>query len=279
MGQLALITFWVASALYVGATVLYGYHFLSKRKTYSWYARFLTGAGFLAHTASIGLQWAFDGRFPLTGAYASLSLAAWALILIYFVVEHMLQVRVYGVLLVPLAVIGMATAQLNASRAVNLPPQAEGYLDSWRVAIHVALIMIANAGFLIAAAASVLYLLQEGQLKAHRTSALFRRLPSLAQTDMLARRLVSFAFPLYSAGVLLGTIRAIEKDVTGWWADPRVMLAGVVLGIFGAYLVLHYRSDISGRSAAWIAISGAGFVILLSVLARTLPAGFHIFGL
>jgi ABC-type transport system involved in cytochrome c biogenesis permease subunit len=152
-------------------------------------------------------------------------------------------------------------------------------LDSWRVGIHVALIVFANAGFAIGGAASALYLVLDSQLKHHKTSALFRRLPSLAQTQMVARRTIALAFPAYTAGMILGAIRAIETDVGGWWADPRVMMSGVVWIVFGVYLLRVYRHGISSRSASWIAIVGLVAVVVLAVLARTLPVGFHVFGL
>ncbi len=57
------------------------------------------------------------------------------------------------------------------------------------------------------------------------------------------------------------------------------MMAGVVLFTFAAYLSVVYRAEVSSRVAAWIAVWGAVFVFILAILARTLPVGFHIFGL
>lgn len=279
MQQGSLITFWLATVFYAGATVLYAYNFLSKSRAYAWYATFLTGAGFLLHTASVGMRSTATHGTIMTGAN-SLVLAAWTLVLVYFMVEHLVKLKVYGTILVPVAAallllsqalgLGPTTAELSASQA--------HLLDSWRVGIHVVLIMLANAGFAIGAAASVAYLLMERQLKSHRTSRLFRRLPSLAQTDQLARRAIAWSYPAYTAGLLLGTVRAIETDVGGWYADPRVMTAGVVWLIFGTYLYLHYATHQSGRRVSRIAIVGFVFVVILAVIARTLPAGFHIFG-
>ena len=65
----------------------------------------------------------------------------------------------------------------------------------------------------------------------------------------------------------------------GWWADPRIMMAGVVWATFGVYLFRVYRHNVSSRTAAWIAIVGFVFVVILAVIARTLPVGFHVFGL
>ncbi len=281
MEQIALVSFWFAMSLYMVATVLYAYHLVAKRAVFSWYATFATGAGFLAHTAAIGFHWAASGEVPLAGAFNSLSLAAWVLVLIYFVVEHLVRLKLYGIVLVPLAFVAMAIAQISLRTAagVELPDEALAQLDSWRVAMHVAFIMAANAGFAVGAVASALYLLLGSQLKRHKTSAFVRRLPSLTQTQDLARRAIMLAFPVYTAGILLGIIRAIEFDLDYWWFDVRVMMSGVVWAIFGLYLLLHYRRGASGRALSWLALVGLVAVIVLAVFARTLPAGFHIFGL
>jgi ABC-type transport system involved in cytochrome c biogenesis permease subunit len=277
--RLETIAMWLAMALLAGATVLYAYFFLSKKPSYSWYATFLTGAGFLFLTASIGLHSSSAEGSRLIGPY-SLVLAAWAIVLTYFVVEHLVKLKVYGTVLVPIALLLLVVAQLAGAgtSGVKAPVAELALIDNWRVGVHVFLIVFANAGFAIGGAASAAYLVLEHQLKRRSTSTLFKRLPSLAQTDLVARRAIAWAFPVYTAGLLLGIVRAIETDVNGWWADPRVMLAGVVWAIFGGYLYMHFGRQVSGRTTAWIAIVGLAFVIALAIVARSVPVGFHVFG-
>jgi len=279
--QVAFVAFWLAMAFYAAATVLYGYQVATKRRALTWYATFATGAGFLLNTASIGLRSSATDGTQLTGANV-LVLMAWALVLVYFVLEHMLKVKTYGALLVPAALVVMLIAQiLGVSRSVlaDVTPVQAALLDSWRVGIHVALIAFANAGFAIGAAGSLLYLAMERQLKSRKTTKLFSRLPSLAQTDKVAGRSVLWAFPAYSAGLLLGVLRAIETDVNLWWADARVVLSGIVWLVFAAYMVLRWRHGWQGRRGAYIALLGFVLVVVLAVVARTVPAGFHVFGL
>lgn len=273
MAQGAVILFWFTIVAYVAATVLYAYFFLSKRAAFSWYATFLTGAGFLCHTASIGMRSTAQHGTRLDGPN-TLILFAWALVMLYFVMEHLIKLKVYGTLLVPVSVVLMTLSQLIAGSGAATSP----LIENWKIGIHVALIAFANAGFLIAAAASMTYLVQEGQLKRHKTNVVFKRLPSLSKIDALARRAVAFGYPAYTGGLLLGVLRAIETDPPGWWADPRVVLAGIAWAIFGTFLVLQYTQRASSRTTAWIAIAGTIVVLSLAVVARTVPAGFHIFG-
>jgi ABC-type uncharacterized transport system permease subunit len=279
--EVAFVAFWLAMAFYVAATVLYGYQVVTRRAVLSWYATFATGAGFLLHTASIGLRSSATDGTELTGANV-LVLMAWALVLVYFLVEHLMKVKTYGALLVPAALVMMLIAQvLGVSRGVlaDVTPEQAVLLDNWRVGIHVALISFANAGYAIGAAASLMYVLMERQLKARKATKLFSRLPSLAQTERVAWRSVLWAFPLYSAGLILGVLRAIETDVSLWWADIRVVLSGFVWLVFAAHLVLRWRHGWQGRRGAYLLLAGFVLVVVLAVVARTIPAGFHVFGL
>jgi len=278
--QISVVLMWFALALYVAATVLYGYQFILRRPVTAWWARFATGAGFICQTASIGLHSVATEGTQMTGAN-SLILLSWVLVLIYFIVEHLIKLRVYGTFLIPLATLLMIVAQIMgiSTSAAGLTAEQLRQLGSWRVGIHVALIFAANACYLVSAAASAFYLIQDSQLKRHRTTPLFRKLPSLAQTQKLARRAVVAGYPAYTVGLVLGVIRAIETDVGGWYADPRIMLAGVVWLIYGTYLLLVYRRDISARRASWLSLAGFTVVAIVGIIARTVPVGFHVFGI
>jgi ABC-type transport system involved in cytochrome c biogenesis permease subunit len=280
LAQASIVLGWFAFALYVGATVLYAYQFLLRRPQVLWWARFLTGAGFIAQTISIGARSAAIGTTPYTGAN-QLYLAAWALVLLYFVMEHLVKLKVYGAFLIPVAVILMTISRLITGTAAGivLTTEQQALITGWQTAFHVALIVFANAGFVVGAVSAMLYLLQGRSLKDHRSNVVTRRLPSLVTLQKVSRRSIVLAFPVYTAGLLMGVLRAVEQDVGGWWQDPRVMMAGIVWATFGTYLWLTYRHEVSGRTSAWIAIVGFVFVSILAILARTLPVGFHVFGL
>lgn len=278
--ELSVIFRWISLGLLIVATVLYAYQFMIQKKNLFRWARIITGAGLLLLTAAIGTRPFVFGEMQLTGSHSTLVLLAWVLLVLYFAVEHFLKIKIYGVVLVPVAVLLLLVAQYHSGAAVEgLTPQEHALVDSWRVGIHVALILAANALFAIGSFAALFYLLQDAQLKAHKTSTLFRRLPSLSQAQTLARKVIALAYPLYTAGITLGIIRAVETGVEGWYSDPRVMMSGVVWVIYGTYLLRVYRHGISARSASWIAVLGIVAVVIISVLARTLPVGFHLFAL
>ena len=278
--QVSAVLFWFTLALYVGATVLYAYQFVLRRSKVGWWARFLTGAGFLCQTASIGTHSVATHGTQLTGAN-QLMLASWALVLLYFVMEHLIKIKVYGAFLIPFAVIFMVASQLvgGLTAGYQMTDAELVLLNNWRVGVHVALIVFGNAGFAFGAVSAALYLWQEGQLKHHKSNTITRRLPSLGTLQLIARRAIGFAFPVYTAGLLLGVLRAIDAQVPQWWFDARIMMSGVVWVTFAAYLWLVYRQNASTRTSSWVAVVGFVLVVILAVVARTVPVGFHVFGL
>lgn len=277
----AAVLMWFAMALYIGATVLYAYQFVLRRQQVGWWGRFFTGAGFICQTLSIGANSMATGGTELTGAN-QLMLASWALVLLYFVMEHVIKIKIYGTFLIPVAIVFMAASQLLGGLAITgqITPQERELIANWRVGFHVALIVFGNAGFAFGAVSAALYLWQERQLKRHRSTTITRRLPSLATLQSIALRAISFAFPVYTAGLLLGILRAIEAQVPVWWFDPRIMVAGVVLLTFAIYLWMVYRHEAPVRTTSWVAIVGFVLVVFLATIARILPVGvgFHGFG-
>jgi HemX protein len=279
MEQISVILFWFALALYIGATVLYAYQFVLRRSKVGWLARFHVGAGFICQTLSIGAHSLATHGTQLTGAN-QLMLASWALVLLYFVMEHIIKTKIYGAFLIPVAVVLMGAAQIMGGfvEPAQLTDVEALQLASWRVAFHVALIVFANAGFAFAAVASGIYLFQEGKLKSHKSNVVTRRLPSLSTLQMITRRAISFSFPIYTAGLLLGILRAVELSVDRWWFDPRIMVSGLIWLVYGTYLVLVYRQNVSNRTSSWVSLGGFVLVVIVAIIARTVPVGFHVFG-
>lgn len=279
MEQASIILFWVSFAGFTAASVLFGYQLLLRR-TVAVPPQLVTGISAVALTGSIGFHSSFNEGTPLTGAN-QLILAAWALVVLYFVIEYGFKFKTYGGVLVPIAVAGLGIAQIVGTGKESIAPVPEvitQQMDSAGIGFHVLLIVFANALFIIGSVASALYLYQDRQLRTHGTGLLARRLPSLANLERLSSKVLTSALPIYLAGQLLGMIRAINVDAQGWWADPRIMMSGLVFFVFSGYAILFMRNKTSGAATAWIAVVGGVLVIILMIVARTLPIGFHVFG-
>lgn len=275
----SVLLYWVAFASLVVASVQFFYQLVAKHH-FLVPPQFIAGAGLLALTASIGLNSSANNGTPLNGSN-QLVLGAWALLIVFYVVEYLFKFKVYGRALFPAAVVLLAGAQLFGQGSDTIAPISETLsmqARGWGIAFHVGLIVFANALFLIAAIAGVLYLYQHNGLRKHKTNRLMRRIPALTTLENLSTKAITLGLPIYLAGQSLGVLRAISEDVNGWWVDPRIMCSGAVAFTFIGYIVMYYRQRTSGAVTAWIAVFGGVLVIILMIIARALPIGFHLFG-
>jgi HemX protein len=276
----SLHSFWLSFVCLLAASVLLVRQMLMRKSSGNVVTQIITICAWLTLTMSIGFNSVVHGRTPFTGGN-TLVLIAWLLILVYFGIEYLLRFKRYGAILIPVAAVLLFIAQVaNSAGSKSIAPGGaiDPQIAANIITFHVLLIMIANALLLIAMVAAVLYLYRDRSLRKHNTLVLSKRLPSLANLERLSSNLITVALPLYFAAQILGITRAIATDVVAWYFDPRIMLSGVILIIFIVYSLLYYRQRTSGITTAWIAVIGGFFVIALMIIARTLPVGFHIFG-
>lgn len=270
--------FWVAFASLVGAAVLFGYEWLVRRKP-TVAPEIVAGAGgILLALAVIGNIVGTEGRV-LTGSNQIIFVAL-ALVAFFFVAQYGFKMQNTGVFLITISATLLAVAQLTSGARTDIAahPQVGEFLDSALIVFHVGLIVFANMFFLVAGVSAILYLVQSRALKQHTNSTFARRLPSLATLERLSARMVVVGLPFYMAGQFMGIHRAIVVDAVGWWADPRIMLSGLISIVWVAHVVLYARNKASGQLTAWIAVVGMVLVVALMILSRVLPMGFHVFG-
>jgi ABC-type transport system involved in cytochrome c biogenesis permease subunit len=281
MERASIILFFLAAMFYVAATVLYVYFFATKSRRMSILATVATGLGFISHTLFIILRWIQIGHPPISGAFDSLAVIAWWVALAYFLVEHLVRIKVLGVLMVPIAVFLLAWSGLSYQPGT---PEIAEVVRSTRIWLHLAMVFTAYAAFTLAAGAAVLYLVQERQLKKKRLdSAFFKRLPPLHQVDELQYRAVVVGVLFATVGLMLGISQAVARAGTQgvpitWYDSPLVIVALIMWALYVIYLVLRRYSGWEGRRAAWLAIVGLAVISVLSYIARTGRGGFHIFG-
>ena len=255
---------------YAAAFVFYLYLFINKGRLLSILATSLAAVGLILQTASLAARWQSVGYIPLEGAFESYFLFAWALVLISLVIEALTKIKYLGAWILPVVATLLGIAWFKYESPERL---SDAVKSSW-IIMHVSVVFLAYAGFIIAAVFALLYLIQQRQLKKRNVTLFFRRLPSLEVLDELSSKAVLFSLPFMTMTIITGIIRAL-KEFPDWYLDPVVISATITWTIFGVYLSLRYMSDWQGRRIAYIAIGGA-FSLLLMQVVKLLPA-FHIY--
>src|SRR6267154_1384448 len=141
--------------------------------------------GWLAQTALLAVQAARADGFPWTSWAGSLNLFVWFVVTVYLGVRR--PYRLLGLAVMPLAAALLIVARVGGGTGVG----ERSHYSNLFLVLHVGLVLIAFAGFTLAAALSAFYLWQERRLKQRATTIFRRPAPSLATLDRLAGRTVA----------------------------------------------------------------------------------------
>jgi ABC-type transport system involved in cytochrome c biogenesis permease subunit len=156
-----------------------------------------------------------------------------------------------------------------------LPP----VLHSVWLPVHVGLAILGDALLALAGSASVLYLVQDRRLKAHRVRGAEPHLPSLETLDRLSYRSVVWGLVLLTLAILTGIVWAHEawgepRSQT-WVLDPKLWFT---IGAWAVYVVLlqgRMAAGWRGRFAAQLTIAGFTVIVLSLVGVNALGLGRH----
>lgn len=233
----------------------------------------LTALGWVVQTAYLA-NLAGSGEAQLvTTPFGSLLILAWILagIDLYLLVRSP-RTAAAGLFVLPVVVGLVAAAVMGAKRAgwVGGLGTKSPAVAFWGTA-HGLLLMAGSVFTCVAFAAGLMYLVQSNRLKHKRPNRFGFALPSLEQSERLNRGAITVAFPLLTAGLVIGLILAVAlhraQGATIGSTDPKVVSTMAMWVVFAVLLHARYRPAMRGRR-----------VMLLSVVAFLFLA-FSLFGL
>src|SRR5665811_2618987 len=105
MAHASVIFFWLAFLLYGAAFAVFLYHLFSRHSAMNSLGLALVVAGVACQTAAIVLRGVSAGRVPVVGAYESLTMVAWSIVLVYLVLELFTRIKAVGLYVMPLSLI------------------------------------------------------------------------------------------------------------------------------------------------------------------------------
>lgn len=265
----------VVLAAYLIAAIHSILAFVNKRRSLQRVAQWSMAIGFVLHTATLIDDWAVDGHYPLFGQRETLSFLAWALVAGYALVLYRYQAQAVGAFAMPLICILTFMALIISSDPTL---SAAAFSTTWLFPIHTTLLIFAYAAFFIVFMASVMYLLQERELKLKTFSAFFHRLPSLSTINEIATHAAAIGLTLLTLGLVAGIFWSWSLHGRMWRNDPKEIFAVLTWLLY--FVLAMYRSTAAwrGRRAAWLGV--LGFVLVLcTFLAAPLFGSYHVFGL
>ena len=141
--------------------------------------------------------------------------------------------------------------------------------------LHTVFMFAGIAGLVVAAAVSMMYLVQSAQLKSRHPGKILFNLPALNTLDKLHFRSLALGVLLFSFGILSGVFWAQKaSEFQRLLKDPAVLLS--LLTCFLYWVVFSFRASALRRGQK-IAVGTVLIFLLLFVTYISLycPAGFH----
>jgi ABC-type transport system involved in cytochrome c biogenesis permease subunit len=218
-------------------------------------------AGFTAQTIFLAVD-----PPPLAWRYGWLLFLGWILAIFYLAGSLHHRRQAWGIFVLPL-ILGLL------GLGIALGPETSGAKATrWQDwgSVHAVLIFLATIGVCVGFLASLMYLFQAHRLRAKALPGKGLRLLSLERLEVMNRRAIDLAFPLLTAGLLVGALIMFQERLRGW-TDPRVLGAGVLWVAFAVLSYLRYGHHLRGRQVAVLTI--VTFVLLLGCLALAHPVG------
>jgi len=264
---------WV-TFIYLGSAIFYLFRMVTGREFWGPFASSSALAGLIAQTFALILRWIESykmgiGHAPLSNLYESLIFFAWAIVLLYLIMEWRIKSRNLGVFVIPFAFLSMAYASLEDGVIQPLIPALQ---SNWLTS-HVITCFFGYAAFTIACGLGFMYLLK-GLEKGESSRPFLRFMPDREILDELSYHSVVIGFIFLTLGIITGSVWAYSAWGSYWSWDPKETWSFITWLIYAAMLHSRFVRGWRGKRMAIMSIIGFASVLFTYFGVNYLP-GLH----
>ncbi|MBQ1080228.1 c-type cytochrome biogenesis protein CcsB [Nocardiopsis sp. B62] len=217
----------------------------------------VTALGFVLGLAQIITRGLAAGRWPWGNMFEFVVAMCLVAVGALLYASWRYQARFLGAfVLVPvLILLGIGVRWLYVDPGPLIPA-----LQSYWVPIHVSAVIVAGGAFMVSGAAGITYLVahraEAKRALGEKVAGISGRLPSSDLLDRISHRFILFAFPLWTFGVIAGSVWADEAWGRFWGWDPKEVWSFISWVIYAAYLHARATGGWRGPKATWINVIG-----------------------
>src|SRR5579859_7400299 len=220
-----------------------------RKTTPRWLAPTMT-VGALYHFVALTEGVLQSGQVTPVDLTQSESVLAFMLTAVFLSLYVIFKTEWHGVLIAPLIFLLTLASAIGTAHevpgAATLPPGA--------IYLHIALIFTGYAALLFSSVTSVLYLVQEKNLKNKTLSGSAVRLPALAVLDNISGRALQLGFPFMTLGLAAGVVTAGLAGGPMSVLDPRILLSVMMWLLYLFLLFMRWKAGMRGRNAAVLSL-------------------------
>jgi HemX protein len=235
-------------------------------------ARRLMELTLLLHAAHLALRTALYDHVPLAAPAEMATTVAFAVSLVYLVVERRTGTTRTGVFVVSFALVAQTLSSAFLERDVRFP----AVLRSPLFAVHTLAAVVGYAAFALSAVYGVLYLVLHHDLKRSRFGLVYDRLPPLEVLARMSLRSVVVGLGALTVTIACGSLWA-SSEFPGFTRDPKFLLTVAVWAVYGVALGLHWGRGWSGRRTITMSLVAFTLLVFSMIASRLFFASFHAF--
>ena len=209
------------------------------------------------------------GTMPLSTSHDSYAFIAFSILLVYMISELGLENRGAGLFILFFALILQSLSTFNMS----WQPETHELLTNKTFAIHASMSIMGYTALSLAAIYSLMYIIQNNNLKKRKLGNMFLQLPALTYLEKMSVRSVVTGIILLGIGILLGHYLAYMNATIGdfWPKDIKVITSDVVWLIYVVGYIVTVAKKWRGEKMAKLSlysfivlIIGGGIIIYMS---------------
>lgn len=252
---LRLNPFRTAAWVYLVSAVVYGLFFFFQSPVFRRVATGIFAAGFLLQTGAVVMRLYLSGHVPVSNLYESVTFASWAAMAIAAVFEAVKRNGLVGTAAAVIGFLSLSASALFPMHDTRIHP-LRAVLNSYWLNIHVTMMLISYAAFMLSAFFATGHL-----LKSFFSKDPAKGLMSTEQLEEFAYRLVQVGWPVITVGITLGAVWADTAWGRYWGWDPKETWAFITWLIYTIYL--HTRMILGWRGRLSALACLLGFISVL----------------
>lgn len=215
---------------------------------------------------------------PLANTWESLTFVAFAVALVYLVLEWQMRDRSTGAFLLA----GVLFLQILSTAFISHTDDVAPILRSPMFGIHVTTALLGYVALAVSAVYGVMYLVQYRQLKQKHVGLLFRRLPNLETLSRLNVRALGLGWVGLTVAIVAGTAWAVmlarrgELEVN-LLVDPKFLMTVGLWAVYGVCLAGLYVLRWPKNALATLTVIAFGLMLASSLMVTLVVPSFHDF--
>ena len=202
------------------------------------------------HFVSIIEEGLIQNHCPIANVYETLSMCAFLLTVIFLFVYWRYKLESLSVFVFPLVFVMALIATMSNPVATWSSQAVRGV---W-LTVHIVLVLLGYASLAIMAVASLLYLIQERELKTRKPHKFYYRLPPLGTLDDLISKSMAFGFAFITLGLIAAITWSFIEHRTNWMSEPSIDISFFTWGAYLVMVFLRVTAGWRGRKAAVMAV-------------------------